>query len=175
MFLNEDNGQQIILSVDEDLFYKDEIKVSYQGTSVKSGAQSLVVFSDVLVENKFQKHFEISEKIQAEDFMVNNGFELEDCTDTGGGKNTAYAADGDYLDYLLYVPEAGSFNMDFRLATSMSAEILIQNSSEGEMVDNATLSFGSTGGWQKWETKSTLVELPAGKVILRLYSQCERT
>ena len=171
LFLNEDNGQQIILSVDEDLFYKDEIKVSYQGTSVKSGAQSLVAFSDVLVENKFQKHFEISEKIQAEDFMVNNGFELEDCTDTGGGKNTSYAADGDYLDYLLYVPEAGSFNMDFRVATSMSAEILIQNSSEGEIVNNATLSFGSTGGWQKWETKSTLVELPAGKLILRLYSQ----
>lgn len=171
LFLNEENDQQIILSLNKDLFYKDQIKVSYQGTSVKSGTQNLSVFSDVLVENNFQKHFEIPGKIEAENFMTNSGFELEDCADTGGGKNTSYAADGDYLDYLLYVPEAGPFNMDFRVATSKSAQILIQNSSEGEMVNNATLSFGSTGGWQKWETKSTLVELPSGKVILRLYSQ----
>ncbi|BAX82583.1 glycoside hydrolase family 5 [Labilibaculum antarcticum] len=171
LFLNDENDQQIIVKVDQDLFYNDEIKLSYQGTSVKSGVQNLSAFSEVLVNNEFQKHYEIPGKVEAEDFMVNNGFELEDCTDTGGGKNTSYAADGDYLDYLLYVPEAGMFEIEFRVATSMSAEILIQNSSEGEMVNNEIVSFGSTGGWQSWQTKTISLELPAGKVVLRLYSQ----
>jgi len=171
LFLNDENDQQIILTVDQDLFYNDEIKVSYQGTSVKSGAQNLSIFSEVLVNNEFQKHYEIPGKVEAEDFMVNNGFELEDCTDTGGGNNTAYASNGDYLEYLLYVTSAGIFDLNFRVATEKSAEILILNSEDGEMVQNGSISFGSTNGWQSWQTKTTSIELPAGKVVLRLYSQ----
>ncbi len=169
--LDPNNSRKIILMTEKDLFYNHEIKLSYTGNSVESGSKELESFANVIVENNFNRHFEIPGKIEAENFMINSGFELEDCTDTGKGKNTSYASDGDYLEYLLYVPAAGTFTMNFRFATAKNAKILVLNSVNGEMVSNESVSFGSTNGWQSWQTKSITIDLPKGKTVLRLLSE----
>ncbi|MDE5418823.1 carbohydrate-binding protein [Labilibaculum sp. DW002] len=171
LYLNEENNQQIILITNENLFYNHNITISYNGNSIKSDEQELENFSDVSVKNNFYRHYEVPGKIQAENFITNKGFEIENCTDAGGGENTAYASDGDYLEYLLFVPEAGTFNMEFRVATEKSAKIQVMNSEDGEMVNNESISFGSTNGWQSWQTKSISVDLPQGKTVLRLVSE----
>lgn len=170
--ISEDNNQQIILIVDKDLFSTDNIKLSYIGSSIFSDSQDLSGFIAKQVENKIHPHFEISDKIEAEDFFFNNGFQLEECFDYGGGQNTGYADDGDYLDYLINVPNAGTYKIDFRVAVKYGTpEILLMNSFEDRIVVNKSVKFQSTGGWQSWETQSSTLTLPAGKIIFRIYSR----
>jgi len=171
LLIPEDDKQQVRLLVDKDLFATDKIKISYQGTSVKNGDQNLSAFTSFVVDNNFYSLVKLPGKIEAENFMINKGFELEDCTDEGGGKNTAYANNGDYLDYLIYVPEAGTYTINFRVATAKNGELNIMNSKDDQIISNTSVVFNYTGGWQVWQTKSTTIELPSGKVVLRLYSK----
>ncbi|WP_167616720.1 carbohydrate-binding protein [Maribellus sediminis] len=168
----EGNPQQIQLFTNQDLFSTDEIKLSYRGNTIQSGDQYLEKFTAMPVKNNYYHHFEIPGKIQAEDAFKNSGFELEACEDIGGGMNIAYANDGDYLDYLVHVSKAGTYQVNFRVATSDGApQLLLMNSYEDRMVANKLLKISTTGGWQNWETQSVTAALPEGKMIIRLFSR----
>lgn len=168
----EGNAQQLKLNTDKDLFYTDEIKLSYRGNSIRSGEQYLEKFAAVLVTNNYYEHFEIPGKIEAENAFVNSGFEMEECEDIGGGLNTAFADDGDYLDYLVNVSKAGTYRVSFRVAAlNGEPQILLMNSYQDRMVANKLLKISTTGGWQNWETQSVTADLPEGKMIVRIFSR----
>ncbi len=172
IIIPEGNNQQIILILEETLFSDDKIRISYNGNSVFSKEQNLTAFSGFTAQNKLYPHATIPGKIEAESFFMNNGFNLEDCEDTGGGKNTGYANDGDYLDYVVNVTQSGTFRINFRVAAEHGApEILFMHSVEDRMVPIKAMKFESTGGWQTWETQSTTLELTEGKQIFRIYSR----
>jgi len=166
------NSQQLLVKIDKGLLYTDKIQISYTGTSLVSNNQSLAAIDKFLVTNKEIKHTLIPGQIQAESFLVNNGFNFEPCNDTGGGQNTSYANNGDYLDYLIYVPKEGDYNMDFRVATiRTNGEVTIKIQANEQFIDLKSLKFTNTNGWQTWQTQSTIVHLPAGKYIIRIYSK----
>ncbi len=129
------------------------------------------------VENKLQSSFgginrKIPGKIEAENSFDNSGFELEECEDIGGGLNTAFADDGDYLDYLVYVSKAGTYRVNFRVAAlNGEPQILLMNSYQDRIVANKLLKISETGGWQNWETQSVTAALPEGKMIIRIFSR----
>lgn len=103
--------------------------------------------------------------LQAEDYDRQSGTQTENTQDTGGGSNVGYIVHNDYLEFDVNVPAAGSYNVDFRLASSNAGgNVLFQ-------VDGQTLgqvSIGSTGGWQNWVTQSTQVQLQAGEQTIRI-------
>jgi hypothetical protein len=109
--------------------------------------------------------------IQAEDFDLNNGFQLEDCQDVNGGKNTGFANNGDYLDYNIYVPEAGEYIFRFRVASIYSnGSVSVRLGTGGTFTPIKTVTFSATGGWQTWTTQVYNIDLPQGNYTLRLYS-----
>jgi endoglucanase len=168
---NPDVPNGIILTPVIAVKYGDAIKISYTGTAILSGAQILENFSLKTVRNALAFSFTLPGTIQAEDFSFNNGYQLEDCTDTGGGQDLGYANNGDYVDYKITVPSAGQYSLDIRYAsiyTSGKVDLRL-----GDGVTFTTLksvSFGSTGGWQSWATNNSKIQLPAGSYIFRIYS-----
>ena len=105
-------------------------------------------------------------QIEAEDFIANNGVQNETTTDTGGGQNLCHTNDGDWADYSITIPQAGAYEVDFRVASAGaggSIEIVSGASPIGS-VDVAV-----TGGWQTYTNVSTIVNFAnAGTQTLRL-------
>ncbi|HBO73745.1 MAG TPA: glycoside hydrolase family 5, partial [Marinilabiliales bacterium] len=160
----------LLLTLDKKIYFNKTSYASYAGTSVMSGSQQLAAFTSQLVTNTLPKRQLIPGKIQAENFYYNNGLVLEDCTDTGGGQNTGYAANGDYLDYLVLVNASGDYKFNFRVAcTTTNRKLTVQLADSNQVTDLGTITFTNTGGWQTWNTQSMVLPLTNGEHRLRLY------
>jgi len=169
--IDPNNSQLLILHLSEELQFNQTVTLSYTGSSVLSGDQLLSAFTNKAIKNLLPLRHIPPTKIQAEDFNYNYGFQLEDCTDTGGGKNVGFANNGDYLDYNISVPEACVYSFKFRVASIYSnGRVSIRTNSSGSFDALQTISFTSTGGWQTWATQTINITLPAGNQTLRLYS-----
>ena len=55
--------------------------------------------------------------IEAESFAATVGFQVETCSDIGGGQNVGYTDAGDTLTYNLNVAKAGEYHAFFRVAS----------------------------------------------------------
>lgn len=164
------NNRKLILELGPGIRYQHVIKISYTGTSVTNGDAFLTQFSNQEVVNRLYPRFSLPATIQAEDFFFNNGFSLEDCTDTGWGFNIAYANTSDYLDYLIYVPQAGEYTLNLRFATqSSSGRLEVRTNAGGSFAGLGTVYFPSTGGWQTWSNYQIKINLAQGDQTLRLY------
>jgi hypothetical protein len=102
--------------------------------------------------------------IQAEDFDDESGIALEETTDEGGGENIGYIDEGDFVEYSIIVPSAGTYLIEYRMASDMDS-LGFDNTIGGVVLDTQTLL--RTGGWQEWITQSAEVELVAGEQIMR--------
>ncbi|TNF41836.1 MAG: carbohydrate-binding protein, partial [Bacteroidetes bacterium] len=165
-----ENQKILLLRVAEKLFYGGTIRLTYNGSSVFSNNQVLKSFSNVTVANKLPVRYNLPGRIQSENFSFNNGMVSETCTDVGGGFNMGYANPGDYLDYLVYIPTAGNYKFNFRVASERSSSQIIIRAGEGNSftaVDTVTIT--GTGGWQTWKTISSTAFLPEGRYTLRIY------
>jgi endoglucanase len=107
-------------------------------------------------------------KVEAEAYSSMSGIQLEDCSDTGGGKNVGYFEPDDYIEFKVSVATAGNFTIDYRLATangSTGFEVLI----DGAKVDAFVVPV--TGGWQSWKTyTSPSFAMTTGNHTLRFKS-----
>jgi hypothetical protein len=106
--------------------------------------------------------------IQAESYSAMNGIRTQITTDIGGFLNVGWIYAGDWMDYYVKVSTAGKYTVNFRVATPLNGCGFQLKSSNGAVL--ATMKLNSTGGFQKWQTISTTVTLPAGYQTLRLYS-----
>ncbi|WP_440905701.1 carbohydrate-binding protein [Catenovulum sp. SX2] len=100
--------------------------------------------------------FAIPGLIQAENFVHQEGMQLENSQDDGGGQNTGHANPGDILEYTVDVAEAGEYTVEFRVATEPGSQGFILRLGE---TDLATVAVPATGGWQTWMTISTTVNI----------------
>ncbi|MDF2192119.1 carbohydrate-binding protein [Paraflavitalea sp. CAU 1676] len=100
--------------------------------------------------------------IQAEAYCAMSGIQTEACTDAGGGQDVGYIDAGDWLGYRINVPTAGSYTIQYRIASqSGGGNIRLERFGGGTVF--GTLAVPSTGGWQTWQTISHTVTLPAGQ------------
>jgi len=103
--------------------------------------------------------------IEAENFSAMSGIQLETTTDTGGGQNIGYVDVGDWLEYEIDVTTAGTYTIEYRLA-SWSGSGGFRTTINGVLAH--IQSVPSTGGWQNWVTETQTVTLSAGRQTLRL-------
>ncbi len=107
--------------------------------------------------------------LQAEAFTAMSGVELENCSDTGGGQDVGHFDADDYIEFKISVATAGSFTLDYRLATangSTGFEVWVDGA---KAVD--VMAVPNTGGWQTWITKTSApFAMTAGNHTLRLKS-----
>jgi len=169
--IHSENNQQIIIQLKNEISYGQTVTISYTGNSVISNNQTLEIFSDKPIKNSLPRRFILPAMIQAEDFNVNNGFQLEDCTDVNGGKNVGFANNGDFLDYNIYIPEAGEYDFRFRVASQYAnGSVSVRLGNGGTFTPLQTVNFSATGGWQSWTTQVYKINLPQGNYTLRLFS-----
>ncbi len=107
-------------------------------------------------------------KIEAENYTAMNGVQSETTSDVGAGKNVGFIDTGDWMDYLTTVSTAGTYTVNFRIATPYASQQLQLKNSSGTVL--ATVSIPQTGAYQSWTTVSTTITLPAGNQTLRIYS-----
>lgn len=167
------DARTLVLDVSEAIGEEVIIKVTYDenGKIVSSDSKPLNTFSNALIKNEvvFLNFIEIPGKIEVEDFSVNSGFEFEDCTDTGGGKNAGYTDEGDYLDFEVNVTEEGRYKVSYRVASeSAGGDLSLLKVDNGKATSLSQVSFSATGGWQNWTTVDDEATLEAGPQVLRL-------
>lgn len=106
-------------------------------------------------------------KIEAESYAAMNGIQTETTSDTGGGLNVGWIAAGDWMDYSVNVQSAGTYTVEYRVAsTATTGQIQLRSGSS----TLATTAVPNTGGWQTWQTVATTATLSAGTQTLRVYA-----
>lgn len=105
--------------------------------------------------------------IEAENFTAMNGIEVELTSDEGGGENIGFIDAGDWWEYTLDINSAGSYNIEYRLASysgSAGFNLLL----DGVQIASQTVT--ETGDWQSWVTIAgeKILDLPAGEHTLRV-------
>lgn len=102
-------------------------------------------------------------QIEAENFSSMSGLQSETCSDTGGGSDMGWADANDYLVYNNVDFGSGATTADVRIASAATftgtAEFRL-GSTTGTLI--GTVSFGNTGGWQTWVTRSINISGASG-------------
>ncbi|MCF8370056.1 MAG: carbohydrate-binding protein [Bacteroidales bacterium] len=169
--VDANNPRIIHFTLDYSLQYFETIKISYSGNQVlATDGTALSGFTLEDVKNMVDFAHPIPGKIEAEDFLVQSGVELETTSDVGGGQNIGYLDPGDYLDYEVHVNTTGVYNVDYRTAAQYGTGTLQLQvlDSAGNASTLQTVTFASTGGWQTWATNSGTAILTKGRHIFRI-------
>jgi hypothetical protein len=102
--------------------------------------------------------------VEAESYSKMSGVVLDQCSE--GGQNVGGIQAGDWMDYSVNVPAAGSYKVNFRVA-GPGGQFQLKNAA-GTVL--ASVTAPATGGYQTYTTVSTTVTLSAGQQTLRIYA-----
>jgi len=109
-----------------------------------------------------------SGRIEAENYSGMNGIQTTSTQDAGGGQLVGWIDNGDWMDYQVSAPSAGSYAVNLRLASPfMGGQLQIKNSSGSVL---ATVNVPFTGGFDTWQTVSANISLAAGTQSIRIQS-----
>jgi len=129
--------------------------------TVKAGAPPAVVYKDVPA------------RIEAESYSDMSGIQTENTGDDDGGQNVGWQENNDWMEYAIKVPAAGTYTINFRVATANDGVQFQLKKSDGSIL--STVTVPNTGLWQKYQTISTQVTLPAGQQIVRIVTTDAKT
>lgn len=169
--LKEGEERTISLLLQTPVLYKDQLLVSYSGTAITAASGvALAPITDLPVQVGSDGNIrDVPGRIQAEEYNLNQGFQTETTSDTGGGLNIGYTDAGDYLEYQVYVDQEGVYTVNYRVAAqSDTRSFKLQLAKGGGWQDLDEQTFAATGGWQSWKTISGQASLPQGLQQLRL-------
>jgi endoglucanase len=165
------NFTALTITLDKELKETDVIVLSYNGDAIAATDASLLDdFANIAVKNNITFHHPVPGLIEAEAFTKNVGLQLETTGDVGGGSNIGYTHNGDYLEYLIRVPDAGTYTVEARVACNATAgRIQLQQISKtGQVLNTSFLDVPVTGGWQTWQTVKSTMKLDEGPSVLKL-------
>jgi glucosylceramidase len=120
----------------------------------------------------------VGAKIEAESYAGQHGWTdgganfVESNAAASGGKDVGWTAAGNWLTYRVDVAQAGTYDLELRVANGTGAvaadAISIRDAADTKL---ATVSVPDTGGWGTWQSVHTTVTLPAGDQLVTVY--CE--
>lgn len=98
-------------------------------------------------------------------YRPSEGVDIESCSDTGGGYNTGWTNPGEWMEYTVQAPAAGSYTLAARVSSLSGGG---QFHVEFDGTDKTgNINVAATGGWQTWTTLSMNVTLAAGTQVMR--------
>lgn len=104
--------------------------------------------------------------LQAESYNAQSGTQLEACTDTGGGQDVGYIANGDWLQFNnVNFGTTSPTSVQARLASGAASGVtgtleFHLDSTTGPLI--GTVAISPTGGWQTWTSPSATVSGATG-------------
>ena len=108
-------------------------------------------------------------KIEAESYSSMYGVQFGYCVE--GTTCVAEIHAGDWMDFIVDVEQAGTYDVSFRVSSPYGANSAIQLKSGATVL--ATIDVPATGAWQTWQTTSGTVTLSSGEQTLRVYTDQE--
>jgi len=170
------NPRIIYFTVDYTFASGDVIKISFPDNDpndliVATDATPLEVFIQKPVENRESIIHIIPGRIEAEDFSYQEGVQIENAQDVGGGQSLGFLDAGDFIEYEVDVISDGVYRVDYRTASDAGSNGQIQLLSVDAFGNETSLQqivFAPTGGWQTWETNSKTAMLEAGRQTIRV-------
>jgi len=106
-------------------------------------------------------------KVEAENYILMSGVVPGPTGDTGGGQEVDWIDTGDWMDYNVNVQTTGNYTVSYRVAT-------IYTGTQVQLLSGSTVlatnTIPNTGGWDTWQTITTVVPLTAGVQTLRVYA-----
>jgi len=105
-------------------------------------------------------------RIEAENYSAMSNIGTETTSDAGGGQNVGWQDNGDYMDYSVFVNSAGTYTVNFRVATFFNNPQFQLRKADGTVL--TTMTVPHTSDWQKFVTITGIVNLPAGLQTLRI-------
>jgi oligosaccharide reducing-end xylanase len=138
---------------------------SIHSSSVSSRSSVSLVSSSVSSSSTNNDSVDLPNRIEAESYAAQFGVQTETTSDVNGGINIGYIENGDFVDYAINVPVAGSYRVQLRVASATTGgtiNLLANNVALG------SVAVSGTGGWQAWGNVTTSVSLNAGVQTLRL-------
>ena len=108
-------------------------------------------------------------RIEAESYTAMSGVQKETTYDVGGGQGVGYQDQvGDYMDYTINIAQAGTYALNFRVATINVGVQFQLRKPDGTVL--STVTAPSTGGWQTWTTVASQATFAAGTQTVRIYT-----
>ncbi len=104
-------------------------------------------------------------KVEAENYIDMSGVATEPCGDVGGGENIGYIDTGDWMDFVVNIPNAGTYTVDYRVkGWNTEAQIQLKQGS-------TALAVTGTNTGDVWDTvTSTSFTLSEGPQTVRVYA-----
>ena len=102
--------------------------------------------------------------IEAEDYSSQSGIRLVQSSNTRGTA-AGYIEDGDSLSFDINAPRTGRYTLSVRVSSRQSSGTITVNSN-GDRVGQ--LSVSNTGSWNTYTTRTTTIQLDAGRQTLEL-------
>ncbi|MBM2621613.1 carbohydrate-binding protein [Actinoplanes sp. LDG1-06] len=142
---------------------------------VTDGASRDTVTVEVTVRPKGAP---IGVRVEAESYAAQNGWTegganfVESNAGASGGKNVGWTAPGNWLSYRVDVAQAGTYDLELRVANgtgAVAADAISFRDAAGAKL--ATVSVPDTGGWAAYQSVHVPVMLAAGDQLVTVY--CE--
>ncbi|WP_250033347.1 carbohydrate-binding protein [Paractinoplanes maris] len=120
----------------------------------------------------------IGVRVEAESYAAQNGWTegganfVESNAGASGGKNIGWTAPGNWLSYRADVAQAGTYDLELRVANgtgAVAADAISFRNAAGEKL--ATVSVPDTGGWASYQSVHVPVTLAAGDQLVTVF--CE--
>ena len=169
--IDQQNNRILVIESTEQFSFASEITLTnYTSDQILSDFNEyLPEFNDFPVFNNLEDRHLIPGIIQVEDFDDQYGYVIEDCSDEGGGFNFGYTDIGDYATYQVLVEETGQYEINFRVASEWQGGIISLKLYDGiEEYDLTNISVPITGGWQNWQTTTSIVDINEGAYTLTM-------
>lgn len=97
----------------------------------------------------------------------NDGVDIEETTDVGGGYNVGWTINGEWLAYNINVQNAGTYSVTARVAFAPAGTKTLHIEVDGVDV-TGPMNIQSTGDWQSWRNTAANVALTPGAHQLKV-------
>jgi beta-glucosidase len=148
----------------------DELTLAYTGGGISASGLDLGQFTDYFVYNSsvdIGPPLALPGRVEAEDYFIMSGIQLEATTDVGGGQNVGYIDWGDWLKYHVIVGQSGTYEITCRIAGYQNGALRFKFNDDVEF----TVGYTTTNGWQNWQDFKKEIVLDEGQYIMEVIAQ----
>lgn len=130
-------------------------------TALSAGSSAAAAPICMLQAENYTNAFDTTAGNSGNQYRTDN-VDIEATTDTGGGFNVGWTANGEWLAHNnITFPTSGAYTLAYRVAAPAAGGVISADLNAGTIPLGST-SVPATGGWQNWTTVQRTINVNAG-------------